>query len=109
MFTAPRNRAILIPCPSSVTNRDSAQLLRVFVWKEFRKRYNFAKRDTDRFLGTVVSDAECCAIGQERWEAPDPLPAVLSQNWGGTEINRTVTCMVLNAMANDSHTSSPIP
>ncbi|GFS99491.1 hypothetical protein TNCV_4534591 [Trichonephila clavipes] len=25
--------------------------------------------------------------GEERWETPDPLP----QNWGGTELNRTVT------------------
>ncbi|GFS50367.1 uncharacterized protein TNCV_1638591 [Trichonephila clavipes] len=34
--------------------------------------------------------------GEERWEAP-----VLPQNWGETEQNRTVTCMVLKAKARD--------
>ncbi|GFX01986.1 hypothetical protein TNCV_371751 [Trichonephila clavipes] len=32
---------------------------------------------------------------------------VLPQNWGGTELNHTVTCMVLKAKVNDGHTSSP--
>ncbi|GFU98033.1 uncharacterized protein TNCV_233091 [Trichonephila clavipes] len=39
--------------------------------------------------------------GEEKWEAPDHLQDVLSQNWGGTEQNRTVTCMVLKVKAND--------
>ncbi|GFY33218.1 uncharacterized protein TNCV_1240691 [Trichonephila clavipes] len=39
--------------------------------------------------------------GEERWEAPDHLQGVLPQNWGGTEQNRTVTCMVLKAKATD--------
>ncbi|GFV69694.1 uncharacterized protein TNCV_4508071 [Trichonephila clavipes] len=43
--------------------------------------------------------------GEERWEAPDPPEGVLPQNWGGTELNRTVTCMVLK----DRRTSSPLP
>ncbi|GFW31188.1 uncharacterized protein TNCV_2577701 [Trichonephila clavipes] len=34
----------------------------------------------------------------ERWKAPVFLP----HNWGGTEQNRTVTCRVLKAAANDS-------
>ncbi|GFV56396.1 uncharacterized protein TNCV_855491 [Trichonephila clavipes] len=38
---------------------------------------------------------------EERWEAPDHPQGVLPQNWGGTEQNRTVTCMVLKAKAND--------
>ncbi|GFX59925.1 hypothetical protein TNCV_4984381 [Trichonephila clavipes] len=38
---------------------------------------------------------------EEIWEVPDHLQGVLSQNWGGIEPNRTVTCMVLKAMAND--------
>ncbi|GFW08110.1 hypothetical protein TNCV_2978771 [Trichonephila clavipes] len=32
----------------------------------------------------------------------------LPQNWGGIELNRTVTCMVLKATANDMCTSSPL-
>ncbi|GFW45519.1 uncharacterized protein TNCV_3244591 [Trichonephila clavipes] len=39
--------------------------------------------------------------GEERWETPDHSQGVLPQNWGGTEKNRTVTCMVLKAKAND--------
>ncbi|GFX16375.1 uncharacterized protein TNCV_32491 [Trichonephila clavipes] len=33
--------------------------------------------------------------GEERWEASDIPQSVLPLNWGGTEPNRTVTCMVL--------------
>ncbi|GFW44008.1 uncharacterized protein TNCV_997731 [Trichonephila clavipes] len=48
--------------------------------------------------------------GDERWEAPDPPPGfVLPQNWGGTELNRSVTCMVPKATANDWRTSSALP
>ncbi|GFT29035.1 hypothetical protein TNCV_3586851 [Trichonephila clavipes] len=32
-----------------------------------------------------------------------------SQNWGETELNRTVTFMVLKTMANYRRTSSPLP
>ncbi|GFW81773.1 uncharacterized protein TNCV_2884471 [Trichonephila clavipes] len=39
--------------------------------------------------------------GEERWEAPDHFQGVLPLNWGETELNRSVTCMVLKAMAND--------
>ncbi|GFX73748.1 uncharacterized protein TNCV_4290641 [Trichonephila clavipes] len=38
---------------------------------------------------------------EERWEAPDHPQGVLPQNWGGIVQNRTFTCMVLNANAND--------
>ncbi|GFW19688.1 DDE_3 domain-containing protein [Trichonephila clavipes] len=37
--------------------------------------------------------------GEERWETPNHPQGVLPQNWGGTEQNRTVTCIVLKAMA----------
>ncbi|GFW09563.1 uncharacterized protein TNCV_3996691 [Trichonephila clavipes] len=37
---------------------------------------------------------------EERWEISDHPQGVL-QNWGGTEQNRTLTCMVLKAKAND--------
>ncbi|GFS73018.1 hypothetical protein TNCV_391381 [Trichonephila clavipes] len=47
--------------------------------------------------------------GQERWEAPDPPPGCLPQNWGETELNHSVTCMVPKATANDRRTSSPLP
>ncbi|GFV41273.1 transposable element Tcb2 transposase [Trichonephila clavipes] len=39
--------------------------------------------------------------GEERWEIPDPPQCVLPQNWVGIEKNRTITCMVLKATAND--------
>ncbi|GFW75775.1 hypothetical protein TNCV_4429581 [Trichonephila clavipes] len=42
--------------------------------------------------------------GEERWEAPDHLQGVLPQNWDGTESNRAVTCMVLEATTNDKST-----
>ncbi|GFU97418.1 uncharacterized protein TNCV_1912731 [Trichonephila clavipes] len=38
--------------------------------------------------------------GEERWEALIPQ-GVLPQNWGETELNHSVTCMVLKATAND--------
>ncbi|GFX55171.1 uncharacterized protein TNCV_1156321 [Trichonephila clavipes] len=38
---------------------------------------------------------------EERWEAPDHSQKVLPQNWGETELNRSVTSMVLKATAND--------
>ncbi|GFX58872.1 uncharacterized protein TNCV_805761 [Trichonephila clavipes] len=39
--------------------------------------------------------------GEERWEATDHTQGVLPLNWGETELNRSVTCMVLKATAND--------
>ncbi|PRD27058.1 UNVERIFIED_CONTAM: hypothetical protein NCL1_36380 [Trichonephila clavipes] len=39
--------------------------------------------------------------GKERLEASDHPQSVLPLNWGGTEPNRTVTCMVLKATDND--------
>ncbi|GFS94844.1 uncharacterized protein TNCV_4457111 [Trichonephila clavipes] len=38
---------------------------------------------------------------EEMWETSDHPQGVLPQNWGGPEQNRTVTCMVLKAKAND--------
>ncbi|GFX17768.1 uncharacterized protein TNCV_475681 [Trichonephila clavipes] len=47
---------------------------------------------------------------EERWEAHRPPPqGVLPLNWSETELNRTVTCMVHKATANDRRTSSPSP
>ncbi|GFX11097.1 uncharacterized protein TNCV_4503121 [Trichonephila clavipes] len=38
---------------------------------------------------------------EERWEAPDQPQGVIPLNWGETELNRSVTCMVLITTAND--------
>ncbi|GFV25039.1 uncharacterized protein TNCV_885051 [Trichonephila clavipes] len=35
--------------------------------------------------------------GEEKWEAPDHPQGILSLNWGETELNRSVTRMVLKA------------
>ncbi|GFT00245.1 transposable element Tc1 transposase [Trichonephila clavipes] len=35
--------------------------------------------------------------GEERWEAPDHFQGVILLNWGETELNRSVACMVLKA------------
>ncbi|GFW12035.1 hypothetical protein TNCV_4531001 [Trichonephila clavipes] len=63
--------------------------------------------------GIVVNDADCGAVGsgrsplerlvegEDKWETPDHLQSVLPQNWGGTEPNRSVACMVLKAKTND--------
>ncbi|GFW89991.1 uncharacterized protein TNCV_3741771 [Trichonephila clavipes] len=37
---------------------------------------------------------------EKRWETPGHPLGFLPLNWGGTEQNRTVTCMVLTAKAN---------
>ncbi|GFV49328.1 uncharacterized protein TNCV_3630141 [Trichonephila clavipes] len=44
---------------------------------------------------------------EERWEAPDHPQDVLPQNWGETELNRSVTCVVLKATANDRRHLAP--
>ncbi|GFW50169.1 hypothetical protein TNCV_4695871 [Trichonephila clavipes] len=35
------------------------------------------------------------------WKAPDSPGCVLPQNWGETELNHSVTCMMPRATAND--------
>ncbi|GFV33418.1 uncharacterized protein TNCV_4164551 [Trichonephila clavipes] len=44
--------------------------------------------------------------GEERWVAPGHPQGFLPLNWGGTEKNRTVTCMLLKAKANDRRKNS---
>ncbi|GFW28853.1 uncharacterized protein TNCV_201761 [Trichonephila clavipes] len=39
--------------------------------------------------------------GEERWKASDHSQSVLPLNWGGIDPNRSVTCMVVKATAND--------
>ncbi|GFX74585.1 hypothetical protein TNCV_1158021 [Trichonephila clavipes] len=57
-------------------------------------RWNWRKR--------AVEAAKTCP----RFKLPQ---GVLAQNWSGTELNRSVTCMVLKATANDRRASSPLP
>ncbi|GFT89882.1 uncharacterized protein TNCV_1666061 [Trichonephila clavipes] len=48
--------------------------------------------------------------GEERWEAPSYSQGLLPLNWDGTEQNRTITCMLLKAKANDRRKNfSPLP
>ncbi|GFW80964.1 uncharacterized protein TNCV_3780431 [Trichonephila clavipes] len=49
----------------------------------------------------VISSLVRLVEGEERWEAPDHSQGVLPLNLGGTEQNRTITCMVLKTKAND--------
>ncbi|GFU32973.1 uncharacterized protein TNCV_4155591 [Trichonephila clavipes] len=46
---------------------------------------------------------------EERWETLDHPPGFLPQNWGRTDPNHTVTCVVLKATANDRRTTIPLP
>ncbi|GFW33632.1 cullin-4A [Trichonephila clavipes] len=39
--------------------------------------------------------------GEERWKATDHPQGILPLNWSKTELNRSVTSMVLKATAND--------
>ncbi|GFS94011.1 uncharacterized protein TNCV_4480591 [Trichonephila clavipes] len=43
---------------------------------------------------------------EERWEAPEHPQGVLPKNWGETELNRSITCMVFKATANDRRHSA---
>ncbi|GFV70886.1 hypothetical protein TNCV_3040811 [Trichonephila clavipes] len=45
--------------------------------------------------------------GEERWKALVLPQDVLPQNWDEIELNRTVTCTVLKAKANDKHKMQP--
>ncbi|GFW59210.1 hypothetical protein TNCV_2781411 [Trichonephila clavipes] len=73
---------------------------------------------TSRTSGLVVSNADCCAVWPgsfrevgERGRAVGGLEVfqgILHQNWGVTELNGTVTYMVLKTTANDMRTSSAL-
>ncbi|GFV42062.1 hypothetical protein TNCV_2452341 [Trichonephila clavipes] len=43
---------------------------------------------------------------EDRWDVIDHHQGFHPQNWGGTEQNLTVTCMVLKAKANDRRKNS---
>ncbi|GFV48371.1 uncharacterized protein TNCV_2512711 [Trichonephila clavipes] len=44
--------------------------------------------------------------GKERWETPGYSQGFLPLNWGGTEQNCIVTCIVLKAKVNDRRKNS---
>ncbi|GFX82016.1 hypothetical protein TNCV_2572151 [Trichonephila clavipes] len=48
-------------------------------------------------------------VGKSEEGGPDPPQGVLTQNWVGTEPNRTVTCIVLKATVKDRRTTSSLP
>ncbi|GFU55683.1 uncharacterized protein TNCV_1649921 [Trichonephila clavipes] len=59
-----------------------------------------------RCVETVIelssrSPLERLVEGEERWKALDHHQGIPPQYWGETELNRSVTCMVLKATAND--------
>ncbi|GFW04361.1 hypothetical protein TNCV_877331 [Trichonephila clavipes] len=67
--------------------------------------------DIEWLCGMGFVEESSREVGERGREVGSPLPSgcSLSQNWGGTELNRTVTCMMLKATANDRRTSSPLP
>ncbi|GFW99569.1 uncharacterized protein TNCV_3418021 [Trichonephila clavipes] len=54
-----------------------------------------------RALKLKMKDVEPHVLSSGWWKAPDHPQSVLPQNWGETELNRSATCMVLKATAND--------
>ncbi|GFU26148.1 uncharacterized protein TNCV_5105931 [Trichonephila clavipes] len=60
-------------------------------------RYSAGEVSYEASRGPLVRLVE----GKERWEAPDYPQDVIPLNWGETKLNRSVTCMVLKAAAND--------
>ncbi|GFU39751.1 trypsin-1 [Trichonephila clavipes] len=68
--------------------------------------YEEGMRDSCQHDGTLNSRRAASPLmrfveEKERWEAPVHPQGVLPQIWGGSELNRSVTCMVLKATAND--------
>ncbi|GFT86346.1 cullin-4A [Trichonephila clavipes] len=98
------------------TERDFSQLDEERVSESKRHSLSESISTLRRPSGIVVSDADYSAVGtgrlvarplerlvegEERWEATDHPQDVLALNWGETEQNYSVTCMVFKATAND--------
>ncbi|GFX02251.1 uncharacterized protein TNCV_138271 [Trichonephila clavipes] len=65
-----------------------------------------SQRMPSRHEGTLKSRRAASPLGrmgggEERWETPNHPQGVLPLNWGETELNRSVTCMVIKATPND--------
>ncbi|GFW23986.1 hypothetical protein TNCV_4950321 [Trichonephila clavipes] len=71
--------------------------------------HSFARHVTACIQAIATSPLVRLVEGKERWESPDRPQAILPQNWGGTELKRTVTCMVLKATITTVVQSSPLP
>ncbi|GFX23452.1 cullin-4A [Trichonephila clavipes] len=61
---------------------------------------------TSRHGGTLNSRQAASPLmrlveGEERWEIPERPQGILPQNWDETELNRSVTFMVLKTTVND--------
>ncbi|GFW40469.1 uncharacterized protein TNCV_1020261 [Trichonephila clavipes] len=76
-------------------NERKSVVLDGFEWRCRKKGVN-TQDPSSRMSSCVVGGRE------ERWAAPGHPQRFLRLNWGGTEQNRTVTCMVLKAKANET-------
>ncbi|GFS81283.1 hypothetical protein TNCV_1224831 [Trichonephila clavipes] len=75
---------------------------------QVRSRSSQGKWPSD-FTARGTLNRRRAASPHVRREALDHLQGVLPQNWCGSELNCTVTFMVLKTTANDRCTSSPLP
>ncbi|GFV38973.1 hypothetical protein TNCV_965391 [Trichonephila clavipes] len=69
----------------------------------------FAAGSYSKYSRRAASPLVRLVEGKSCWRPLTPTPKVFALNWGGTELNRTVTCMVLKATVNDRRTSGPLP
>ncbi|GFW44393.1 uncharacterized protein TNCV_1748221 [Trichonephila clavipes] len=113
VFNSHNWSCIHIITSSSATSRPAGRVVSVTdcgavgIGIESRRRHGFYKCIVpSRHGGTLNSRRAACPLvrlveGEERWEALGHPQGFLPPNWGGTEQNRTVTCMVPKAKAND--------
>ncbi|GFV33111.1 uncharacterized protein TNCV_509501 [Trichonephila clavipes] len=73
---------------------------------ESRRRHGCLRHGGTLNSRRAVSPLESLVEGEERWEAPDHPQGDLPQNWGETELNRSVTCILLKATVNDRRHSA---
>ncbi|GFV60916.1 hypothetical protein TNCV_925301 [Trichonephila clavipes] len=62
---------------------------------------NLSRAETSFRCRQAASPLVRLVEGGERWKAPGHPQVVLHENWGGTEPNCTVTCMMFKAKTND--------
>ncbi|GFV36387.1 hypothetical protein TNCV_2234341 [Trichonephila clavipes] len=65
----------------------------------------------DTLNGRRAANSLARLVAGERGGRPLTLPQSpqFPENWGGTELKHTVTCMVLKTKADAKSTSSPLP
>ncbi|GFW40247.1 uncharacterized protein TNCV_1696551 [Trichonephila clavipes] len=87
--------AVIMTKVATVFNFDNiVQQYASRVLSVFKHLHTLNSRQAISPLGWLVEEEERC-------EAPGHPQGFLPLNWGETEQNRTVTCMVLKAKAND--------